>query len=90
MAMRMDENDEDTLVRYPWTEWSDGGKWLIERGNDYKCSDRMFQVAARQYGRRNGYAVRTRKHVQGVVVQFMPLPPPVKKKKLRRLRQSGE
>ncbi|MEV4350981.1 hypothetical protein AB0J83_41520 [Actinoplanes sp. NPDC049596] len=84
MATKMTEDEGmEALVRYPWDEWSDGDKWLIERGVDYKSSDRMFQVAARQYGRRNGYTVRTRKHVKGVVVQFLRGSAPAKKK-LRR------
>lgn len=84
MASKMNEKpDFVQRTRYPWHEWADGDVWLIERETDYVVSDKSFQVCAAAYARNNGFILRSKKHPQGLVVQFVKTTSPAKKK-LRR------
>jgi hypothetical protein len=66
-------------TRYPWETWADGSTWLIKRGEDYAVADSVFQQMACQWGVRHGYVTSTKRHEDGVLVNFTPRP----KKKLR-------
>lgn len=86
MASRLAAQEQSSFKgKYDWDQWTDGDIWLIERGVDYTCSDKSFQVIAHNYGRRHGFKVRTGKHPRGMQVQFMRRAClPGKNRKLRR------
>ncbi len=43
--------------QYPWKLWFDGSWWALAPGEDFTCSIKGFGIAARSYGRANGYRV---------------------------------
>jgi len=44
--------------KHNWTEWFDGGVWLIKRGEDYHCTDTSFRATCYGTARRKGIRVR--------------------------------
>jgi hypothetical protein len=76
MARKLDQFPLSGAARYPWNEYLDGGVWELTRGEDFDCSVKSLQGAARnQAGRRSGSVrMRTRQASDGrevVVMQFV-------------------
>jgi hypothetical protein len=76
MARKLDQFPLSNAARYPWDEYLDGSVWELTRGEDFDCSLRSIQGAARnQASRRNGsLRMRTRRANDGrevVVMQFV-------------------
>ena len=77
MARKLDQFPLSTAARYPWDEYLDGSVWELARGEDFSCSVRSIQGAARaQANRRRGTVrMRTRRGPDGreiIVLQFVP------------------
>ena len=76
MARKLDQFPLSVSARYPWDQYLDGGVWELIRGEDFTCSLRSMQGAARsQANRRKGNVrMRTPRHADGrevVVMQFV-------------------
>jgi hypothetical protein len=76
MARKLDQFPLSNAARYPWDEYLDGSVWELTRGEDFRCSVRSIQGAARaQANRRRGTVrMRTRRSENGrevVVMQFI-------------------
>ena len=76
MARKLDQFPLSAAARYPWDEYMDGSVWELIRGEDFQCSVRSIQGAARaQANRRRGTVrMRTRRSNDGrevIVLQFI-------------------
>jgi hypothetical protein len=63
----------DSVRRYPWHEWTDGGAWEIRRGDDYDTTTENMRVNLHMKADALGIKVRTKKVTddgEGLVFQF--------------------
>ena len=58
--------------KYPWDEWMDGRVRRAQRGLDYDCTTRNFQVQLRQAASRRALTLRSRRIGESVVFSFQP------------------
>jgi len=57
--------------KYPFEKLEIGEPYLFERGKDFTCKDSSFICAAKEWARRNGRKVLTRKEKDGVIVMVL-------------------
>jgi hypothetical protein len=55
---------------YPWAEWTDGAKWKIVQGEDYKCSDIGMSSRIYNHGVTHGLKVVCSRYDGYIVFQF--------------------
>jgi hypothetical protein len=67
------ESEKDGPRRYPWSEWTDGGVWEIQRGEDYDAETENMRANLHIKAKTLGQKVRTRKTSDGLglVFQFL-------------------
>lgn len=49
-----------TRSKYPWDAWTNGEIWEIRRGDDFESETTSMVPQLHEYGRRNGFKVKTR------------------------------
>lgn len=78
MAKRLKEFPDEAarrLRRYPWAEWTDGGVWEIQRGNDYDVATENMRVNLHMKADallRKVRTMKTTQHGEGLIFQFLP------------------
>lgn len=58
------------LPKYPWEDWTDGSPWRIHRGQDYDISTESMAAVVRNYARRVGLTVETKRSRDEDFVEF--------------------
>lgn len=53
---------------YPWDEWTNGGVWLLKRGEDFDVKASGFRAQLNQQASKRGMKVSTR--VRGEAIEF--------------------
>lgn len=65
---------------YPWNDWGDGSTWKLKQGEDYFVPDTSFRGVVYAAAATRGMRAKTQSIPGGMLIQFVPVTLPVKKK----------
>lgn len=67
---------------YPWDEWGNGKRWLLEQGEDFTVAIGSFRAAAYQAARFRGKKCKSKLHSDTEIeIQFIdPRPPQLERR----------